>query len=43
MGETEEEGKVKVGIRRSESPWSWKKEEKKKKNMTPENDGWRKG
>lgn len=43
VGETVEEGKVKVGIRRSESSWSWKKKEKKKKNMRTENDGWRKG
>lgn len=42
MGETEDEGRVKVGIRKSESPWSWKMKEKKKK-MTTENNGWRKG
>lgn len=31
MGETEDAERVKVGIRKSESPWSWKMKEKKKK------------
>jgi len=32
VGETEDERRVKVGIRKTESPWSWKMKEKKKKN-----------